>query len=200
LAIWATILWAFAYSIGKPSERLPEPPPIEAQIIEIPTPTINTPAPVKQIAPRKSQTTPPTAMPQPSIEKNPSPIQEEKPTVEPDRAPAPVLPKVPTIPVREEQSTTSTNLTGTNGAQAIVRPMPKIPDDLRQDALSASALARFHVATDGTATVELVKPTPNPRLNRLLLDTLKNWRFFPAMKDGKPVASTQEIVIKIEVK
>jgi len=35
------------------------------------------------------------------------------------------------------------------------------------------------VATDGTATVELVKPTPNPRLNRLLLDTLKNWQLFP---------------------
>lgn len=78
--------------------------------------------------------------------------------------------------------------------------MPQIPDDLRYEAISASALARFHVAADGTATVELVKPTPNPRLNRLLLDTLKNWRFFPAMKDGKPVASTQEIVIKVDVK
>ena len=77
--------------------------------------------------------------------------------------------------------------------------MPQIPDELRQDALSTSAIARFHVATDGTATVELVKPTPNPRLNRLLLDTLKNWRFFPAIKDGKPVDSTQEISIKVNV-
>ena len=78
--------------------------------------------------------------------------------------------------------------------------MPQIPDELRQDALSAVAVARFHVAVDGTATVELIKPTSNPRLNRLLLDTLKNWRFFPSMKDGKPVASTQELSIKVEVK
>ena len=78
--------------------------------------------------------------------------------------------------------------------------MPQIPDDLREEALNAVAVARFHVNVDGTATVELVKPTQTPRLNRLLLETLKNWRFFPSMKDGKPVASTQELSIKIEVK
>jgi protein TonB len=48
--------------------------------------------------------------------------------------------------------------------------------------------------------VELVKPTPNPRLNGILLDSLKKWRFIPAIKNGKPVASTEEIVVKIEVK
>ena len=77
--------------------------------------------------------------------------------------------------------------------------MPQIPDDLRQEAVNTSATVRFHVAADGTATVELSKPTQNLRLNRLLLDTLKNWRFFPAMKDGKPVASVEELVIKIDV-
>jgi len=86
------------------------------------------------------------------------------------------------------------------GAQAIERPLPKIPDDLREETFSVTAVARFQIAADGTATVELARPTPNPRLNRLLLDTLKNWRFFPAMKDGKPVASVQEIRIQFEVK
>ena len=71
--------------------------------------------------------------------------------------------------------------------------------NLRQEAVNTSATVRFHVAADGTATVELSKPTQNLRLNRLLLDTLKNWRFFPAMKDGKPVASVEELVIKIDV-
>ncbi len=78
--------------------------------------------------------------------------------------------------------------------------MPTIPDDLRDEAFSAMALARFDVATDGTVTVALVKPTQNPRLNRLLLESLKGWRFFPQIKDGKPVASSQEIVIHFEVK
>jgi periplasmic protein TonB len=77
--------------------------------------------------------------------------------------------------------------------------MPQIPDELRGEALEATAMARFHVAPDGSATVELAKPTPNPRLNHLLLNTLKNWRFFPAMKDGQPVASIEEIAIHIQV-
>ncbi len=228
----AVILWAFAYFISKPRERLPEPPPIEAQLIEIPTPVINAPpeekraepSPVKPVLHAKPRTIPLVATPKPSIEKKTPQNLEETPSVapnntepglpEPQTAPVPNLEETPSgaandtgsalpepqTPSIQAPSGTGGNLTGTSGAQAIARPMPQIPDDLRYEAISASALARFHVAADGTATVELVKPTPNPRLNRLLLDTLKNWRFFPAMKDGKPVASTQEIVIKVDVK
>ena len=86
------------------------------------------------------------------------------------------------------------------GARAIDQPVPVIPDDLREEALSALAVARFHVAADGTATVELVRPTRNPRLNQLLLDTLSRWRFFPAVKDGRPVASTEDLPISVEVR
>ena len=78
--------------------------------------------------------------------------------------------------------------------------MPQIPDDLREGTFNSSALARFHIAVDGSATVELAKPTPNPRLNRILLDSLRKWRFIPAIKNGKPVASTEEIIVKVEVK
>jgi protein TonB len=70
---------------------------------------------------------------------------------------------------------------------------------LREEALNAAATARFHIAVDGSTTVELVKPTQNPRLNRLLLDTLKHWKFFPAMKDGKPVPSEEVLVIRVLV-
>jgi protein TonB len=48
--------------------------------------------------------------------------------------------------------------------------------------------------------VELVKPAPTPRLNRALLDSLRKWRFMPAIKNSKPVESTEEIVVKIEVR
>jgi protein TonB len=78
--------------------------------------------------------------------------------------------------------------------------MPQIPDDLRDEAFNFTALARFHIAADGTVEVELAKATPNPRLNRILLDSLAKWRFIPAIKNGKPVASTEEIVVKLEVK
>ena len=110
------------------------------------------------------------------------------------------------IPVKSGAQTGSSNGKGrgnmyaNSGARAMIRPMPQIPDDLRDGAFHAAALARFHIAADGSVAVELTKPTPNPRLNRLLLDSLKKWRFMPAIKDGKPVASTEEIVVKVEVK
>ena len=97
------------------------------------------------------------------------------------------------------QGRDTTNTIVNSGARAIVRPMPKIPDDLREETLNAKALARFHIAVDGNVTVELAKATPNPRLNRILLDTLKTWRFTPAIKDGIPAASTEEIAININV-
>ena len=190
VAIWLAILWSFAVFMGGSNERIPEQPAVDAQLIEVtePAQTINTP-PAKQ-----SRPTPQIVTPQPSLEKPMPPSPVEKPVVEPSTATAPVSPKEPLTP------SPSSNATQHVGAKAIYRPIPQIPDELRQDALSTSAVARFQVAADGTITVELIKPTPNPILNRLLLGTLKRWKFFPSMKDGKPVASTEEIVIKVEVK
>jgi len=37
-------------------------------------------------------------------------------------------------------------------------------------------------------------------LNRILLDTLRNWKFHPAMQDGKPVASVEDKIIRVNVK
>jgi protein TonB len=198
LLIGIVALWAIAYFTGKTDDRLPEPPAVEAQIIELPSPVASRPPAERKVPPVQ----PPQPL-KPGIDKIPTPIREKPPTpaATPPMPAAPIAPpNPPKVPAKEAPPLASTGMTGNSGAQAILKPMPQIPDELRQDALSATAIARFHVAADGTATVELVNPTPNPRLNRLLLDTLKNWRFFPSMKDGKPVASTQEISIKIDVK
>jgi protein TonB len=78
--------------------------------------------------------------------------------------------------------------------------LPRIPDELRDAAMQMEALARFDIKPDGSAIVELVQPTQNPALNRIILETLKTWRFFPAMEDNSPVASTQEIRIQLQVR
>jgi len=85
------------------------------------------------------------------------------------------------------------------GARAIYKPMPDIPDELRHRNLHFEAMARFRVATDGAAEVELTEATPVPSLNRALLEALKKWRFFPAMEEGRPIASTIDIRIPIQV-
>ncbi|HUN57795.1 MAG TPA: hypothetical protein VMU41_06745 [Candidatus Binataceae bacterium] len=85
------------------------------------------------------------------------------------------------------------------GARAIFAPTPVIPDDLREQIISTVAVAHFKVASDGTAQVALTTPTNNPQLNQLLLDTLKEWRFFPAMKSGVTVDSEFDVRIPVRV-
>jgi periplasmic protein TonB len=89
---------------------------------------------------------------------------------------------------------------GTMGARAIYRPMPAIPEELRRHPMAVTAVARFRVAPDGTATVALIRPTPIPLLNVALLAALQRWRFFPAMANGQPVTSTIDIRIPLAVR
>jgi len=112
----------------------------------------------------------------------------------------PVAPEVPSSALVPTMPSPNPLPGAVQGARAIYQPTPVIPEDLRAEALTASAVARFHVGADGTATVELVTPTRNPTLNRVLIETLSRWRFFPALRDGRPVASTQDLPISVEVK
>jgi len=85
------------------------------------------------------------------------------------------------------------------GARALYAPTPQIPDDLREDAFSALAIAHFIVDRDGQVRVTLVQPTSNPRLNQVILASLQTWKFFPATRDGVPVASEFDLRIPIAV-
>jgi len=187
-------LW-FAYSMSRPAQRTAEPPPVDAQLVEIPAPAA-APAAAPP-APPQQHAAPHPVRPQMPLQPAPAPAT---PTVPAAPASPPPPAASPAPPAAPNTAANNAALTASRGAQAIVRPLPVIPDDLREDALNETATARFHIAADGSATVELVKPTQNPRLNRLLLETLRQWRFFPAMQQGKPVESTQEMVIKVEVK
>lgn len=84
-------------------------------------------------------------------------------------------------------------------ARLLSQPLPELPDDLREQAYQAVAVARFAVHADGTFDVELLKPTQNPRLNQILLATLRQWRFFPAMEEGRPVESHQDVRVHFNV-
>jgi len=88
---------------------------------------------------------------------------------------------------------------GSTQARLLSQPMPVLPDDLREQGYQVTAIAHFKVHTDGTFEVELVKPTQNPRLNQILLETLHRWRFFPAMENGHPVESDQDVRVHFSV-
>ena len=88
-----------------------------------------------------------------------------------------------------------TSGTGSSHARALAQPLPAIPDEARDEALTAVALARFTVHADGQCEVTLLSATHNPTLNRLLLASLKQWRFAPATQGGHSVDST--VVVRV---
>lgn len=185
--IIASIL--FVYSMVHSVSRTPEPVPVDAELIELPA-SVLLKAPSRQNAPAPKQALPPK-----QIQQAISPVQQDQPSVNP----APTAP--PAAPAATSPAINNTPDADRNrSAQAIAQPLPAIPDDLRQDAMNEVATARFHIAVDGSVTVELIRPTQNPRLNRLLLGTLKFWKFSPAISDGKPVASEETRIVRVNVK
>jgi periplasmic protein TonB len=96
-------------------------------------------------------------------------------------------------------STGDTFGTGGSGPRAIYAPVPSIPDDMRDEVMQATAVVRFHVERDGKATVALITPTEFSGLDQLILETLRKWRFHPALKNGTAIDSEAEVRLLITV-
>lgn len=77
----------------------------------------------------------------------------------------------------------------------LFQPLPDIPFDMRNEAFSTKIIAKFYIEKDGSVSaVELLEISHNPRLNLLLLKSLKKWRFEPSNQ-----ALTQVINVKFAV-
>jgi periplasmic protein TonB len=216
ITIWAALLLLFSLLLEQTAPPLPELKPVEAQIVELP-PTVaglqGAPAPpvapltpkprvevkrkiVRLFRPHKARTIPELA---------PSPLGVRKAPAESEPAPSAPPSKATTGeatngPPNESGSGGSSARGSDNlGARAIYAPVPEIPDDLREEIFAAVAVAHFEVTYDGTVKVSLIKPTSNPRLNEIILETLKQWRFFPAMKAGVAIDSAFDVRIPISV-
>jgi periplasmic protein TonB len=221
LALWIVLIAAFSMVLGE--REAPPPPALEAQLVELPPP----PPPIavglkgggaKPAAPllHKLVTRParihhahpaPKVVPHENAAKVALPTETTTPSASAGSEANPAGASEGTEGGAAsgseggEGSGGSGGIGGSDsgGARAIVAPTPVIPDDLREDAMSAVALARFTVTADGGVHVTLLKPTPNPRLNQILLDTLAKWQFFPAVRNGEPVDSTIDIRIPVTV-
>jgi periplasmic protein TonB len=212
LLAWLIIVFIFGRLLSPPKADMAPPLPIDAQIIELPEPKplppiVQTPRPPeppaapKPIAkPQVKQIPIPRSSPAPAPESPPVDRPVEKAIEKPSAQASPEAPQTPapsSAPVAPSPNISAGS--ARMGAKAIYQPLPNIPDDLRDEAIKAVAVARFHINPDGTATVELIKPTANPRINQILLNTLKTWKFFPALQDGKPIPSSQDIKVNVNV-
>lgn len=191
VVFWLVLLLAWGARLTVQPLATIAPPPVDARLVELPTPPVVKPVPKtpppKPLHPTKK------ALPvrhKPVVKPKPKPVP--KPVAKPKPAP-----KVPPHP--QQRPTQPTVDRDVMGARAVYSPLPKIPDDLRRAAMDETAVARLHIHTDGTVSVELVHPTDHPRINRIILDALRTWMFYPALSKGKPVESVQEIRIRLSV-
>lgn len=73
---------------------------------------------------------------------------------------------------------------------------PEYPRDAQRRGLSGSVLLRVDVAADGTATnVDFVQRSGAPELDRAAMNAVRKWRFAPARRDGKPIASSVNVPV-----
>lgn len=215
IVFWALVLVAFALVLEQTAAPPEELKPVEARIVELP-PTaglqggasaparpaaqaVPKPKPVvkPKVAPKRHQVKPLAAVPPPS------PFGTAKSTAEP-APPAAGTAKPSTgtgtgVPGGSGTGSGSGLGSDSSGARALYAPTPTIPDDLRDETFNAVALAHFKVTYNGDVQVSLTQPTTSPRLNEILLETLKQWRFFPAMKKGVAVDSEFDVRIPITV-
>ena len=184
--------------------------PLEMRMVELEPP----PAPSATPATHRPILTPPrtsAAQPRPhtSPEKQPAQTTSLKAGTQPQKDPAPIAPTAkPANSARPQSESPSdensppmqpTASPVNSAARSIAHPLPALPDDLREQAYQTVATARFMIHTDGSVDVELIKPTPSPRLNQILLEALHQWRFFPALQNGRPIESQQDVRVHFNV-
>jgi protein TonB len=225
LVIALLSLMGFLRLLAQAPDRPPLPTPLDVGLVELPAaeaapPTITAvppeavalPSPPDpEIAAPASEEPLPEPVPGPKVEAKPPPPRPQRRPPPPrptERAidPAPAAAPRNATATPESRSTVpeavalSSPVGGSIGARAIFQPMPSLPESLRQHRLDAVAIVVFHVAVDGSATVELREATDDPRLNRMLLEGFKRWRFFPALDHDRPIASTIELRVPIAVR
>ncbi|MGE8159313.1 TonB family protein [Paraburkholderia sp. NPDC080076] len=204
LVLWLVFLFALGHWLDATTSEPAPDKPLEVRVVELdpppaihtePTPVVKPPRPVEprpHVVPRHTEA-PAPRMPTP--DRHPAQIAAPNETSAPADSPV-----HSTNSSEERQSTSQPAMSaGDAAARAIAQPLPELPDDLREQAYQTVATARFVIHADGSVDVELLKPTPNPRLNQLLLEALRKWRFFPALQSGRPVESRQDVRVHFNV-
>lgn len=218
LMVWIVFLFQLGRWLGATTATHVPDRPLEMRVVELDPP--KAPVATPSVAPATHATHAPIAAAKPRQAADPRPHVSTQAPVTPSAPSKPDVPSVqsvaPVLPAPAVQEPhgaadsparsaapadgrASTSPSGDASAHAIAQPLPELPDDLREQAYQTVATARFAIHVDGSVDVELIKPTSNPRLNQILLETLRKWRFFPAMQTGHPVESRQDIRVHFNV-
>ncbi len=84
-----------------------------------------------------------------------------------------------------------------HGPIPVFSPRPVLPSYLEYQDRDLALSVDFVVLEDGTSTPRLVGSSGNEEIDAISLETLKRWKFQPAVKDGKPYASHTRIRVEV---
>lgn len=218
--LWFTFLLEFGRWLATPNAAPTAEEPLEMRVVEIDPPASTSSlhparaAPAPAASPSPPRPPKPVEPPRRALQQHAASITKPNADTRATQSIAP-LQSVPmtseskaaaeapshTVEGSQEKQSATPSATSSNDAagRSLSQPLPELPDDLREQAYQTIATARFVIHVDGSVEVELIKPTPNPRLNQILLQALHKWRYLPAIQGGHPVETRQDVRVHFNV-
>lgn len=110
-------------------------------------------------------------------------------------------PAIESGPVPQESSSpAASEPTGvTKAAESSYQEIPRMPDTLLDSGYRSFVRVEVEVAEAGNFTVKIRTSSGNPDIDARVLDSLKRWKWKPALKNGVPITSTQIFQIDFAV-
>src|SRR4051812_29678534 len=78
--------------------------------------------------------------------------------------------------------------------------LPSYPQELIEANTDGSVSVQFYIEPDGTVSNAALLGSPPSELGAITMKAIMQWRFAPAMKDGKPVRTKAVQRFRFEVK
>lgn len=80
--------------------------------------------------------------------------------------------------------------------RAVVKPAPSYPEDARKEGVEGVVIVRAMIEKDGAVSSATVVKGVHPSLDRATVETVRTWRFEPALLNDEPVATQYHLTIR----
>lgn len=180
-------------------EAVPAAPAKPEEPVAIPPPATPALRPARRIAPPKPvPVSQETAAPVPSAPASPA--------FSGNNEASPPLPSMPSA-IRTETTSSTVNPAKEPAYQPpradaayFVNPKPNYPRAARQRGLEGVVRLDLDIDSEGCVTaIALAASSGAESLDRAAIQAVKDWRFRPAMQDGRPIAARVQVPIRFEL-
>jgi protein TonB len=84
--------------------------------------------------------------------------------------------------------------------EIIEKTAPKYPAEAKAEKVSGPVTLEILISTEGRVTEAKAVNETDSRLIQAAIDAVKQWKFKPVLKSGKPVAAKAKITVNFQLK